>query len=738
MINIISFDDDDQSLCHVGTDHIFESKKMIPETHGATIFAPLFFEEKSFGYISLSAPFIDGGCEEVYRLWVSVVASGLESFRRLQVSRLHAAELEKIHSAKFHIMPSTEGSGKANINNLSEDELREMDEVGKILDENLLTYHFQPIVSAVDGEIFSYEALMRSNSEWKIPPLQIIKCADLLGRIGDVEKATFINILNIVNENQALFGERKVFINSIPGSNLEYSDFVKIEDMLKAQKGRAVVELTEQAELGDSEIEDLKAQYRRLGIGLAVDDYGTGYSNVGNLLRYMPDIVKIDRSLLSGIQNNAQKQHFVREIIDFCHANNIQALAEGVETSEELRTVIYLGADLIQGYYVARPNAEILQSVDGNVKMEIARFHREKEDGSSEGVYEAGRTNRVSVNSLLKENKNTIIIGAKDATFRDITIVGTPNSDTNLHIEILEGYEGRVTLENVTLSNKKKRPCIHMAENSELTLVLEGENILNGGGILVPETSELTLEGDGNLKIMVTGSEIYGIGNGADKGHGKIEFFQDGEVYIDAKGQTTIGIGSGLGGSTTIAKGKYVLVMNGDEGVGIGSFKGNQSIEIHDCDLMLDTTFYKGVSIGNIENDVSVHVSRTLLRCKAGGKRISLVGSVDGGRAEIDMHDLNVKFKVAADYSTAFGTLTGYSDIKINTAGLSYNGMGREAIVYGGYSDKVRIDMYNAAIDIDLRSDTGKISYALKENISEKFRNALVIVNGEKVIDDSN
>ena len=103
------------------------------------------------------------------------------------------------------------------------------------------------------------------------------------------------------------------------------------------------------------------------------------------------------------------------------------------------------------------------------------------EDGSSESTYVAGQTNRISVNSLLKENKTTIIVGTKDATFRDLTIVGTPSGDSDLHIEVLEGYDGRITLENVTLKSKKLRPCIHIAENTDLSLVLEGDNVFKGG-----------------------------------------------------------------------------------------------------------------------------------------------------------------------------------------------------------------------------------------------------------------
>ena len=127
--------------------------------------------------------------------------------------------------------------------------------------------------------------------------------------------------------------------------------------------------------LDDSNLDRLKEFFASLDIDIAVDDYGTGYSNISNLLRYMPNYVKIDRSLLSEIQNKPQKQHFVREIIDFCHNNDILALAEGVETSEELSQVIHLGADLIQGFYTARPSATPIERIDDTVRSQIKRFN---------------------------------------------------------------------------------------------------------------------------------------------------------------------------------------------------------------------------------------------------------------------------------------------------------------------------------------------------------------------------
>ena len=83
------------------------------------------------------------------------------------------------------------------------------------------------------------------------------------------------------------------------------------------------MELTEQTEISDEELSEVKESLLRLGAATAVDDYGTGYSNIVNLLRYMPDYVKIDRSLISDIQNSPQKQHFVRDIIGFSHDKGV-------------------------------------------------------------------------------------------------------------------------------------------------------------------------------------------------------------------------------------------------------------------------------------------------------------------------------------------------------------------------------------------------------------------------------
>ena len=133
-----------------------------------------------------------------------------------------------------------------------------------------------------------------------------------------------------------------------------------------------VFEITEQNAISEEELNALK------NIGntgksneIAIDDYGTGHSNIVNLIRYAPQIIKIDRFLITDIHQDVNKQMFVKSTIDFARMNCIKVLAEGVETSEELRTVIGFGVDYVQGYYTGRPASEPIAEIASEVKREI-------------------------------------------------------------------------------------------------------------------------------------------------------------------------------------------------------------------------------------------------------------------------------------------------------------------------------------------------------------------------------
>ena len=273
---------------------------------------------------------------------------------------------------------------------------------------------------------------------------------------------------------------------------------------------------------------------------------------------------------------------------------------------------------------------------------------------------------------------------------------------------------------------------IRIAENSNVTLHLVGENHFQGGGIKVPEDSSLTLEGDGNLKIMLSASENYGIGNNMESRHGLLEFYQDGEIHIESNGKTCVGIGSGEGGEIKIHKGKYSLTVHGDEGVGIGSIRGNDDIIIHDVDMRLDTTLYKGVCIGSSENSVSIDMWRSLIKCYGSGKTMTVVGTIDGEKADVHVHDMSLNISVRADYSTGIGSYAGYTALNIENATYRYSGLGRSALVYGGCTPESDIEIENSDVTVDINSDKGVVTNAPDNRIRMTYGRLDLVVNGEK------
>ncbi len=239
-----------------------------------------------------------------------------------------------------------------------------------LIDKNLFSYHFQPIIDAHTGEIVAYEALMRPDRSINMNPSEVIQTAEEYGRLYDIEKATMFNVMKAFDSAYDSFKGRKVFINSIPGYFLNDQDFKTLVDMYKRLLNDIVIEITEGSSVSDKELEKVK-DYSRGGIPIAIDDFGTGHSNIVNLLRYSPQIIKIDRYLISDIQNDNNKQMFFRTTVEFARMNNIKVLAEGVETSEELKCVKRLGADLIQGFYTGRPAQTPLGELDEKIRLEL-------------------------------------------------------------------------------------------------------------------------------------------------------------------------------------------------------------------------------------------------------------------------------------------------------------------------------------------------------------------------------
>ena len=595
---------------------------------------------------------------------------------------------------------------------LTAEERAELAEVEAIIDENRFLYHFQPIVSAVDGSIYSYEALMRPISDMRLSPFHILKYAGLTGRLYDIECATFLNVLSMIDSDGARFKGRRVFINSIPRTTLKGDDLRRIGELLIKHSNTAVVELTEQAESDDRELSALKERYLNMGVELAIDDFGTGYSNVENLLRYMPHYVKIDRSLISEIQNYPKKRYFVREVIDFCHGSGIRVLAEGVETSEELRTVILMGMDLIQGYYTARPALETLDAIPYDIVQEIKSYQQERQDGKDQRVYTAEAGERVQLEKLAHGGYKCISVGKSGEEDGDVTVVGSPALDTEIHIETAKGFTGRIVLENVHLSNVKNRPCIELSDSSDVTVFLMGDNRLDNGGIQVPEGARLTLEGDGTLDIKLDAAEYFGIGNDASSGHGDLVFRQSGMISISAGGKTGICIGSGLGGNITLdGPGKFTFNVRGNTGVGIGALYADSKLELHDCALAADLSLMTGTAVGSLTGSADVSIKNASVTVNMSGKEIAAVGTVGGEDAEVFINNAVVTVNMTGYLCTCAGSLGKNTRFTVDNAAFRAAAGGENAVPFGGPEGETKVSLINADMDIKMETDVDAQQY---------------------------
>lgn len=252
-----------------------------------------------------------------------------------------------------------------------EQEYIKIQELNRLINGNLFDYYYQPIVSAKTGEIFAYEALMRPRSDVLKTPPEVLYIAEKEDRLDDIERLTLQNTMRILSENQDVFKRTKLFINSIPNCRIGDAVLDTLQESYGALFEKVVIEITEERDLDEATEDLIRERYRGNGSMIALDDYGSGYSNDSNMLKIQPDFVKIDRSLLINIDKDDQKKHLVGNMVSFAKQHGIMVIAEGLEREEEIAAVIELGADLIQGFYTSKPRPVFLLEISKEVSEQI-------------------------------------------------------------------------------------------------------------------------------------------------------------------------------------------------------------------------------------------------------------------------------------------------------------------------------------------------------------------------------
>ncbi|MGN0649492.1 MAG: EAL domain-containing protein [Oscillospiraceae bacterium] len=576
-------------------------------------------------------------------------------------------------------------------------------QVVRLLNENLFTYDFQPIVDAKTGFIYAYEALMRSGSLFKISPISILNHAQALDRLLEIEKYTMGNVFGILKKNIDNLGNKLLFINSIPSCTLSDSDFEELYKLYGDVMDRAVIEFTEQTEASEQQLATLLERSKRTGLKIAVDDYGTGYSNISNLLTFMPNCVKIDRSLIMNIHKDKRKQHFTKNIIDYAHDNNFMALAEGVELSEELKTVISMGADLIQGYYTGRPSPEFVTEIRREVFDEIREYNRLFENKRPRKTFFAGAEKEISLITLDFDNYTEIIVSKSEYTLK-----GTPNYSSEIVVRVIDGIECKLNLVDADMKNESASACIIVGKNSRVTLNICG-SVNISGSIEVPETAELEVVGSGSLSISSTYNHTYAIGTSHNRSHGSISIKLDNRLGIHLESDKSIAIGGGFNGSDAkicIEAKEFMIEQLGKESIGIGSLNGDSDVTIRNTNITMISHSAENLLIGSKKANSVADLENCKLKVVSSGDLVCFAGSRLEGNSRIRADKCDMSVLLNGKTIHAFGSDEGSADVEFTSCTLDVHCSGAAAVAVGSNSHKGRVRLSDCAGQIFVNSGT--------------------------------
>jgi diguanylate cyclase (GGDEF)-like protein len=239
-----------------------------------------------------------------------------------------------------------------------------LEQLRQAITEGEIQVHYQPIVELRSGRITGFEALAR----WAHPergllgPGAFMPTAESSGLIVSLGAHVLRQACGQLAAWQADPAMPPGLHMAVNLSARQLADH-EIVDVVAAavsaagiDAGSLWLEITETALLTDAETAtDVLLRLRESGIRLAVDDFGTGYSSLQRLKLFPLDVIKIDRSFVSGLGEDAGDEAIVRSVIGLANALGFGVVAEGVETPEQRAFLLELGCDLAQGFLFARP-----------------------------------------------------------------------------------------------------------------------------------------------------------------------------------------------------------------------------------------------------------------------------------------------------------------------------------------------------------------------------------------------
>lgn len=268
------------------------------------------------------------------------------------IEKRHYSIQEAIMKANQHALSMAEKRVQSEYNDM-------LYLVSKIVAQKDIYLLAQPIIDIATGEVRAWEMLTRGPKGSLLEsPLQLFSVARQTGMLYDLELIVFEKTLNQI---QSTGCTQDIFINFTP-ITLGHQRFIRdIKKLLAKNKNitprQITLEITERDAIEGMEnfLYNIKV-LRMLGFRVAVDDTGAGYASLHSISEIMPDIIKIDRSVIQDIDKNSVKESMLKGLLIIAKEAGSLVVAEGIENKEEALVLSRNKVDLAQGYYYARPD----------------------------------------------------------------------------------------------------------------------------------------------------------------------------------------------------------------------------------------------------------------------------------------------------------------------------------------------------------------------------------------------
>ncbi len=238
------------------------------------------------------------------------------------------------------------------------------EELAKAIEREQMIVQYQPIVALESGKIVAAEALVRWEHPARglVPPAEFVPLAEETGLIVPLGRHVLREACRQARRWQDAEPDGEPLRMHVNLSVAELRDPGLVENVLGAVRdagidpAQLVIEITESQLLAAASV-DRFHELRQLGVKIALDDFGTGYSSLSYLHSLPLDTLKIAKPFIDGLTSGRRESSFVGMIVDLARTLDLEVIAEGIETSEQLAALRELRAGLGQGYFLGRPSA---------------------------------------------------------------------------------------------------------------------------------------------------------------------------------------------------------------------------------------------------------------------------------------------------------------------------------------------------------------------------------------------